>query len=188
MRNGILLFGLLVLVSISTSAQDLPRAAVFGTYTYSRSYNSNGDVSNGNGGSGDFSFFPAKMWGIAANVGGATNNGYTNSSGTHFNTNSTSFHYLFGPRIRFGTDRITPFVEVLVGGIHRSNVTLNGLTTVAAQTSFDLTTGGGVDFKVTHHISIRAIRMDYSYTRFTPPGVQNTQNALNISTGAGYTW
>jgi opacity protein-like surface antigen len=67
-------------------------------------------------------------------------------------------------------------------------VTQNGTVTVAAQTSFDLTAGGGVDFKLTNHIAVRAIRIDYSYTRFTPPGVQNTQNGLGISTGVGFTW
>jgi opacity protein-like surface antigen len=188
MRKCIWLFGLLIIASFSTAAQDFSRAEVFGMYTYSRSYNSNGDTSSANGGSGDVAFFPSKMWGVVANVGGASSNGYTNSSGTHFNSTSSTFHYLFGPRVRFGNDRITPFVETLLGGSHRSNVTLNGATLVAAQTSFDLTAGGGVDFKVTKNISIRAIRIDYSYTRFTPPGVQNTQNGLGISTGVGFTW
>jgi hypothetical protein len=188
MRKCIWLFALLIAVSFSTTAQEFSHASVFGMYTYSRSYNSNGDSSSANGGSGDVAFYPGKLWGLVADLGGASANGFTNSSGTHFNSNSSTFHYLFGPRVRFGSSRITPFVETLLGGIHRSNVMLNGNTLVAAQTSFDFTAGGGIDFKATKNISIRAIRINYSYTRFTPPGVQNTQNGIGISTGVGFTW
>jgi hypothetical protein len=190
MRRYLWVLGLLAAVSFSTAAQDFSRAEVFGLYSYNRSYNSNGDNSSSNGGSGDIAFYPSKWWGIAANIGGGTSSGYTNSSGTHFNSSSSTVHYLFGPRFRFGLadGRITPFAEVLLGGNHRSNVTQNGAVTVAAQTSFDLNAGGGIDFKVTKHISIRAIRVDYTYTRFTPAGVQNTENGVGISTGAGFTW
>jgi hypothetical protein len=188
MRKCIWLFGLLLAASFSTVAQDFSRAEVFGTYNYSRSYNSNGDVSTGNGGSGDVAFYPSQMWGVVANVGGSSSDGYTNSKGTHFNSSATTVHYLFGPRIRFRINRFVPFGDVLLGGSHRSDVTLNGVTIVAAQNSFALNTGGGFDFTATRHISIRAIRIDYSYTRFSPPGVQNTQNGLGISTGVGFTW
>lgn len=188
MRKGILLFGLVFLASFPAAAQDFPRGEIFGGYTYSRTYNSNGDHSSANGGSADVAFYPAKLWGVVADFGGSSSNGFTNSSGVQVNSSSSSFHYLFGPRVRFGNDRITPFADVLFGGVHRSDVTSNGATLVAAQTSFALTAGGGIDFKLANHFSIRAIKINYVYTRFSPPGVQNTQNGVSFSTGAVFHW
>ena len=184
MRKLVCLAGLIFSISTAVAAQDMPRAEVFLGYTYTRVHNSNGDTSNSNGGSADIAFFPSKHVGVVADFGGSSSNGFTNSSGVHTDSSSHSFRYLFGPRIRFGTEKVTPYVHVLLGGVSRSDVVLStGTVLVAAESTFGLMTGGGVDFKVSHHISIRAIEANYFYTRFSPPNAQNHQNDASISTG-----
>jgi opacity protein-like surface antigen len=176
--------GLLLSAAASVAAQDFPRAEFFAGYTNTHVWNSNGDRSSSNGGSADVAFYPTHHFGIVADFGGSASNGFTNSSGVSVATTSHSFRFLFGPRVRFGNDRVTPYIHLLVGGVHRSDV-VNGSGTVlvAAQTSFGLAAGGGVDFKVAHHFSIRAVEVNYLYTRFSPPGVQNRQNDISITAG-----
>lgn len=185
MRKCMLVFGLMLLTGIAAAAQDMPRTDLFLGYTYARVYNSNGDRSNSNGGTAAIAFYPGQHIGLVADFGGSTSNGFTNSStGVHTDSNSHSFRFLFGPRIRFGNEKVTPFVHALFGGVHRSDVDLtNGTVLVAAQTVFGFEAGGGVDFKASKHFSIRAVEVDYFYTRFSPPNQTNHQNDVSISTG-----
>lgn len=185
MRKFVCLAGLIFSISTAVAAQEMPRTELFVGYTYTRVYNSNGDRSNSNGGTAAIAFYPTQHIGLVADFGGSTSNGFTNSTtGVHTDSSSHSFRFLFGPRVRFGSEKITPFVHALFGGVHRSDVVLTtGTVLVAAETAFGFETGGGVDFKVSHHISIRAIEANYFYTRFSPPNMQNHQNDVSISTG-----
>jgi hypothetical protein len=111
------------------------------------------------------------------------------------NSSGTAYTYLFGPRLSFrNVSRFTPFAQVLAGGVHASAVTVNncagaGCTVLPVQTSFAFTGAGGLDIRLTHHISIRAVQAEYMLTRFQ--GVANdvatgsgaSQNDLRLSSG-----
>jgi outer membrane protein OmpA-like peptidoglycan-associated protein len=98
------------------------------------------------------------------------------------------FTFLAGPRLSFRKfDRITPFVQVLAGGIHASqeSVCPTCLPLLPAETSFALTAGGGLDFRLRHRLSIRIIQAEYMMTRFDDltTGASASQNDVRLSTG-----
>ena len=111
------------------------------------------------------------------------------------NSSGTAYTYLFGPRLSYrNQSRFTPFAQVLAGGVHASAVTVNNCAGAACavlpvQNSFALTGGGGLDIRLTHRISIRAVQAEYMLTRF--PSVANgvstgssaSQNDLRLSSG-----
>lgn len=80
--------------------------------------------------------------------------------------------YLFGPRVslnRYG--RLTPFAQVLVGIAHAGN---GYLTTGGSQTPFSTAIGGGMDWRLTNHIRLRAGEVDYFLTHFSEVNNANT--------------
>jgi hypothetical protein len=101
----------------------------------------------------------------------------------------TVFTYLGGPRLSFRHDRVTPFVQVLAGGIHASEITLSGCavgcTLLPSANAFAMTAGGGVDVRIHHRLALRLIQAEYMMTRFDDlsTGSTATQNDMRISTG-----
>jgi hypothetical protein len=189
-RRLMLLVGLLLLVSCPTPAQNLSKAEIFGGYDYLSTHSTDGDKSSYNGGSVDVAAYISDWMGLVGDFGRSTSNSYTDNTGTRNVANSNITHYLFGPRFRFGTGRVTPFIEILVGGAQRSAlVGSNGATLVGAQTSVGLSAGGGFDVKLAKHIAIRPIDIALLSTWFSPGGgVHNSQDDLNISTGIVLRW
>jgi outer membrane protein OmpA-like peptidoglycan-associated protein len=92
--------------------------------------------------------------GIVGDVGDYTNSEirFQGASGATFNVNDADggvISYLFGPRLSFRHDRVTPFVQALFGGAHASLVTLSqcalNCTLLPIQNTFAWTGGGGLD-------------------------------------------
>ncbi|MFZ0738089.1 MAG: hypothetical protein WBL70_10435 [Candidatus Acidiferrales bacterium] len=86
--------------------------------------------------------------------------------------------YLFGPRVNLRRGVVTPFVQVLLGGV----VTSSGIERFGWQSHFAMTAGGGIDVRVSKHFSIRPVQAEYFMTRI-PDGLNNRQN--NFRFGAG---
>lgn len=107
------------------------------------------------------------------------------------NASGTAFTYMAGPRLSFRKyDRITPFAQVLFGGIHASQVTLSGCagalcTPLPTENSFALTAGGGIDLRVHRHIDLRLVQAEYLMTNFAnlSTGSRDTQNDIRLSSG-----
>jgi outer membrane protein OmpA-like peptidoglycan-associated protein len=100
----------------------------------------------------------------------------------------TVFTYLVGPRLSLRKhDRITPFVQVLFGGIHASEESLCPTCTASlpAENSFALTAGGGLDVRLRHRLAIRIIQAEYVMSRFEnlDTGSTQAQNNVRLSTG-----
>ena len=106
-------------------------------------------------------------------------------------SSGTAYTYLFGPRVSFrNNSRVTPFVQALFGGVHASEVTLShctgpSCTPLPTQNAFAMTAGGGIDVRMSRHISLRPVQAEYMMTRFANPitGASNTQNDLRLSAG-----
>ncbi|HET8921415.1 MAG TPA: outer membrane beta-barrel protein [Candidatus Acidoferrum sp.] len=108
--------------------------------------------------------------------------GYNNGNVLGSGQSGTISTYLFGPRVTYRHLRkITPFGQVLFGTAHAG---ASGFGTANSQNAFAMAAGGGVDYKLFDHFSIRPVQADYLLTRFGvgTRGTQ-TQNNVRLSTG-----
>ncbi|MGA8011465.1 MAG: outer membrane beta-barrel protein [Candidatus Acidiferrales bacterium] len=188
MKRWGLLCGVILLFSIGASAQDeAPKVEAFGGYSYVRV---NPGVNrlpglNFNGGSGSLAYNFTPTLGVVADFGG-----YHWSQGV---VDATVVSYLFGPKVALRHGPITPFAQILFGGVHGSG-SVSGVvlcdarvrpqgtsqcTVSGSENAFAMTAGGGVDWNATTHIGIRLIQAEYLMTRF----FSETQNNARISAG-----
>jgi opacity protein-like surface antigen len=175
---SLLAFASLFAVAAQAQERGLDRIEVFAGYSYVRA-NPATSGTHGfslNGGSGSVSYNINNWLSGVADFGG-----YNNSSILSSGVNGTLATYLFGPRVSYRRfSRVTPFGEVLFGGAHfGSNV-----FSANSQNAFAMTVGGGLDYRLSSHLSVRAAKLDYLLTRFAEPtiGTQD-QNNLRVSTG-----
>lgn len=104
----------------------------------------------------------------------------------------------FGPRYTYTLrplhHRVSVFGEALLGeahGFHSVFSIGSGPTSSPAAGTTDsanalaLQTGGGLDIRLKHHLSIRAIQVDYLRTEL-PNGGTNVQNNLRLAGGLVY--
>ncbi len=103
----------------------------------------------------------------------------------------------FGPRYTYTpTRRTSVFAEALVGEANAFHSVFpggsgsaltpgNGSTDSAS--SLALLVGGGLDFKLTPHLAVRAIQADWQRTQL-PNAQNNVQNALRIGAGVVFKW
>jgi opacity protein-like surface antigen len=153
----------------------------YGGYTYTR-FNVNANVAglapsatyNGNGGGGEVEYNVNRWVGAVGELGGfvATSSGNGAFAGA-------GFTYLFGPRVNFRRGRVAPFAQALFGGVR----TTDGIAqSTGTENNFAMAAGGGIDIKVSKHISVRPVQADYFMTKI-PDGLNNRQN--NFRFGAG---
>lgn len=150
-----------------------------------------------NGGSMSIAFNFNRYLGLVADVGGFADSaieipGTGGGSSTVMSSYGAVFPYLFGPRLSFrGHERVTPFLQVLFGGIYATKVMLNsgcggaGCTPLPAENKFAWTGGGGLDIKVNHHVAIRIVQVEYLMTNFENhnSGISELQNDMRFSSG-----
>lgn len=175
------LFVLAVAIAPAQAQQDSGRASpieLYGGYDYIR-FNINASASvlqppsetfNANGGGGQLVYNVNNWLGVLGDLSG------------YWATNSiksgAAMPYLFGPRANWRRGKITPFAQLLVGGM----LTSGGIQTFGWQNHFALAVGGGLDVRVSRHISLRPLEAEYFLTKI-PDGLNNRQN--NFRAGAG---
>jgi opacity protein-like surface antigen len=184
MKNSSRLVLLILLIgfALPAKAQDVtPRFEAYAGYYYVR-FNVNANVPgiapsaayNGNGGGGQIEYNVNHWLGAVADLGGvvATSSGNGAFAGA-------AFTYLFGPRVDFRRGRLTPLAQVLLGGIR----TTDGIArSTGTENNFAMTAGGGIDFKVSKHVSARPVQAEYFLTKI-PDGLNNRQNNFRFSAG-----
>jgi len=167
-------------VGVAAKAQDVPKVDVFAGYSYVRANPSTSGIDSFNlhGGSASIAYNANHWLSGVADFGGYHANNILGSG-----VDGTLSTYLFGPRISYRhSERFTPFAQVLFGVAHIGGS--EGLGFSSSNNSFAMTVGGGVDFKVSQHFSLRPVQVDYLLTHFNEfaQGAQN-QNNLRVSTG-----
>ena len=176
---------------------DVPKAEIFVGYSYLQAVPKLADGNRlvwMNGGSASVAFNMNRYLGIVGDVGDYTNSEirFQGASGATFNVDDADggvISYLFGPRLSFRHDRVTPFVQALFGGAHASEVTLSNCalncTLLPTQNTFAWTGGGGLDVTVHRHFAIRIIQAEYLMTRFQDysSGTTASQNDMRLSAG-----
>jgi hypothetical protein len=154
-------------------------------YTFTR-INAGGNIGSysANGGSGYAEYNLNRYVGLVADLGG-------NTVGTAngIPLNNTEFTYLFGPRFNWRTaHRFTPYVQTLAGGARFSNAYDSNLgfpVLGGAQNNFAAMIGGGVDFQINDHLSVKPLEVDYLMTQLPNSfsNVNEAQNNLRYSAG-----
>ncbi len=180
-RVVVSLLGFASLFAVAAQAQEERKTIdIFAGYSYVRDNPATPRANsfNLNGGSASVAYNVNNWLSGVADFGGYHNTDILGSGGS--DSLST---FLFGPRVsyrHFG--RITPFAQALFGVAHTGRALLN---TTNSQNAFDMTVGGGVDYRLTSRFSIRPAQVEYLLTRFnefTDPRAQS-QNNLRVSTG-----
>ena len=161
-------------------AQDDSKIDVFAGYSYLRDYPSTGSFGSFglNGGNASIAYKATPWLSAVAEFGGYTNNDLFNAGHA-----SNEYTYLFGPRVYLRhVYRIHPFAETLFGVAHGN---ANLFQTTNTHNAFSTALGGGFDFRINHHFSLRPLELDYLLSRFpeTATGGRDTQNNLRVSTG-----
>jgi len=154
-----------------------PRIELYGGYDYVR-FNVNANVSgqppsqtfNGNGGGGQLVFNLNNWFGVLGDVSGIW--------ATNSRASGAAVPYLFGPRASLRRAKMTLFGQVLVGGV----ATSSGIESSGWQNNFAMTVGGGLDIRVSEHVSIRPVQAEYFLTKI-PDGLSNRQNNFRFSAG-----
>jgi len=161
----------MVVLGAGVSAQGVPKAELFGGYSYFRA--DSGSTLSGinlNGWNASVTGNLNSWFGITADFSGH----YGSPQGVKHSRHA----FLFGPTLTYrGHDKISPFVHALFGGVrgHRG-ITNPGPTgsplpqlPATSETSFGMALGGGVDYTASSHVAIRLIQADYLLTRFDQP-------------------
>jgi hypothetical protein len=174
MRVCLLCFTLL---TTSLRAQVASKGEVFGGYQHANL--SDGIATkrlSSNGWNAAFAYYFSRWVGVKADFGGA----YATDNTSSFQPFSVkTYTYTFGPVFSPWKDkRFTPFGEALFGRYHE---TLAGYPN--SDSAFAMLAGGGVDVRIARQFSVRAIQVDWLYTR--PPSAVVFLQANSVRIGAG---
>lgn len=142
--------------------------------------------------------FNVNSWfGVKANLNGSYGNIFTaklNSTlpipPVNISTpNQHLYDFLFGPVFSHRAHSYTAFAHGLIGGEHISfgSIQVSGEIPLtfpgpSSETDFAFALGGGIDFKVTKHFSVRAGEFDYEYVKSADNG-HSHQNDFRYSAG-----
>ena len=193
MKRYLMLFTFLFALSLPAYAQgDYPKFEVFGGYSYFSADINIDDPFDNNG----VPFFSQREGFHGAAFSGAMNLsrsfGIVADFSYHkktialnaFDTDFSTFAYLFGPRVTARGHRVEGFAHALIGGVRRK------VETFADDKDLALGLGGGVDIKATHNVAIRLIQLDYLPFRdrdfFT--GDKEWRHNLRASVGLTFRW
>jgi outer membrane protein OmpA-like peptidoglycan-associated protein len=176
-----------------------PKVELFVGYSHFRgvpTLNSENRMVGLNGGNASIAFNLNRYFGLVGDVGGYHASQLRLSGPGAVPTRTVdadgkAYTYMFGPRFSFrNRSRFTPFVQALFGGIHASDVRIDGCrgalcAPLPEQDAFAMTAGAGLDIRIFRHVSIRALQAEYMMTRFGAlnPGDSASQNDLRLSSG-----
>jgi hypothetical protein len=169
MRKLGFVLGLILLVSVTTAAQDVPRLDVFGGYSYLSldSGDPTGVIDRQN------------MHGWGASVTGNLNPWFGvegdfsghykgNCFASGFGLGCSNFSFMAGPRIAVRRDWATGFVHALLGVDHASieltGIGIPGITGNVTDNALAVGIGGGMDLRVNDWVSLRLFQVDYITT------------------------
>ena len=177
-----------------------PKAEVFLGYTFLRAMPANFDnrIDYLHGESMSIAYNLDNHVGLVFDIAGFPDTSvklatFSNPPTQIFNATGNIFTYMVGPRLSFRHERVTPFIQILVGAALASGVTVKGCTgdpvctPLGGEAAFAMTSGGGIDITLFRHLALRLIQAEYLTTRFHNPPSNNAGNAwqgdLRLSTG-----
>jgi hypothetical protein len=168
MRRMIFLAIGLFLFSVTSFAQEViyPKAEVFGGFSISSAALSSTDPTTGLTTSVRDTF-----WGFQASANGNLTHhlAIVGDFGGQYKTVAgipmNSYQFLFGPRVMWRRDKVTPFVHAMFGGIRDGvgSTTILGITVPAASsTGLGMGMGGGLDVNLSDRFALRVPQFDWT--------------------------
>ena len=99
---------------------------------------------------------------------------------------SQRYVYVFGPRVTiWHNPQFRVFAEALAGGVHaEAQVSLGTFSRSASADAFAMALGGGVDWRLSDHLSWRILQADYLATTLS----DDWQNNFRASTAIVYSF
>jgi len=200
MRKAVLAGFVLLTFARFAPAQHLGELSADYSYLYYSPVENNSAL-NLNGGGGAAVLYLAGFFGLKAEfqayAGKDLNFNFPPGSvrcplGCSGTAHANLFNVNVGPTIKIRIKRLQPFFEGLVGATHTDfykNIAknCNGCISSAAPGDYalDVLVGGGIDFKITHHLAIRPIEADYFLTHFINDFTSghNNQNSFRYQAG-----
>jgi hypothetical protein len=135
---------------VPAMAQDVPKAEVFGGYSWSGG--------NFHGWNASVTGNITRRFGIVADFSGH----YGSDPGGPILVKQVAHSFLFGPRFAFPGKRLMPFVYALAGVTRfQESANISGQRLSAVSNGFSLAIGGALEVKVNDRIAIRAFQLDY---------------------------
>ena len=190
MKKNIVVLVLVILCAAFAVAQDAPKVSVFGGYQYVSLDTKGGDRLNFNGWDADVAFHATKNVAIVGDVSGV----YKSESMTDPLLGTVTaklrlYNYLVGPRVSFGTGKVTPFAEALFGLGHATvggDVSGVGSASIGSN-GFAMALGGGIDINANQHFAVRAVKFDYlmNHVSMDAFGVSGSENLNNYRIATG---
>lgn len=184
--------GILLCLCSPALGQEVPRVEVFAGYSYLNfDLKANTTPTDGalnresfNGWEASATVSLNRWFGLEGDLSGHYKGSALGASGLICN----DFSFMGGPRFAYRKGNSTIFTHVLFGGDHGSGTVLYpGGSFSPSDTSFAMAAGGGFDYAVRKHISIRIGQVDYFMTRhFLTPLA--TQNNIRVSAGVVFTF
>jgi opacity protein-like surface antigen len=179
----LLIFGVLIAVfTVSAIAQDVPKAEIFGGYSYFSAdiretvpFQSNpSDRISLNGWNASLTGYMNRFFGVTADFGG--HYGSPEVSGSTLDTKIHTF--MFGPQIALRSERANVFAHALFGGakVKADNPIIGN---VVDDTGFAWGVGGGLDFGLSKNFAVRPAQFDYIWTKAKPTGLPDPDQAQN---------
>lgn len=155
LRKALCSMCLVFLASLPALAQVVPKAELFGGYSWAGG--------NFHGWNASVTGNITKRFGIVADFSGH----YGSELDGSVLIKQDAHSFLFGPRFSFRGKRLTPFVYALFGAtqFHESAI-ISGQKLSDSDTGFSSALGGGLDVKVNDRAAIRAFQLDYFRPNF----------------------
>ena len=200
MKKAVLLFATLMLGLTVSWAQDVPKVEIPIGFSMINVHPNLSPITSfnvfGGGGQVDFNF--GSVFGVKADLMGYTQgsglrNQLTEHGLAYGSAGGNLFTYMFGPQIKKHTGMFQPFGEFLVGAAHTNAyatiLTAEGkiLQGSSDNNAFAMAAGGGIDLRVSKHLSLRPVEVDYLMTRFGARSYQATQNNFRYFGGLNFT-
>ena len=196
MKRWIGFIGASALIVLKISAQETPRYEVTLGYDLVR-FNPEKNASSftANGGSGQFAYNFSPWISGVIDLGAVANGNIRNTRLDGMLTN-----YLAGPRFTVHRGRVTPYFQALFGGVYATTSTpapaIDGVTLppganlriTRQENNFAGTVGGGIDVKISRHVSFRPIQLEYFATRLHNLRALDDNSQHNIRYSAGFTF
>ena len=150
------------------------------------------------GGSTSIAYNFTSYFGLVADFGGYDNSKVTlfsPSASNTFDSDGTAYTYLFGPRFSYRHyERVTPFVQALIGGATATSVNIAGCTgdpsctPLASENSVAAAVGAGLRHKIdsSHRIAPHRCRFsvdEFSQSFRSQPDDQSWQKNVRLSSG-----